>query len=91
MSFFDLLNHIINFALPAVAMGVMVPLFSRLIWRKTPSKHPLKSQMLITSLACLVVSIAGLVIFSIDGKMATYAALVVVAAVCQWWYQGWRV
>jgi hypothetical protein len=91
MSFFDLLNHIINFALPALAMGVMVPLFSRLIWRKTPVNRPLKSQMLITSLACLAVSIAGLVIFSTDGKMATYAGLVLVAAVCQWWYLGWRV
>jgi hypothetical protein len=91
MSFFDLLNHIINFALPALAMGVMVPLFSRLIWRKTPSKRSLKSQMIVTTLACLAVSFAGLVIFSTDGKMATYAVLVVVAAVCQWWYQGWRV
>jgi hypothetical protein len=91
MSFFDLLNHIINFALPALAMGVMVPLFSRLIWRKTPSKRSLKSQMIVTTLACLAVLFAGLVIFSTDGKMATYAALVIVAAVCQWWYQGWRV
>jgi hypothetical protein len=91
MSFFDLLNHIINFALPALVMGVMVPLFSRLIWRKTPVNRPLKSQMLMTSLACLAVSIAGLVIFSTDGKMATYAGLVLVAAVCQWRYLGWRV
>ncbi|MEN9669817.1 MAG: hypothetical protein RL018_94 [Pseudomonadota bacterium] len=91
MSFFDLLNHLVNFALPAFAMGVMVPLFSRLIWRKTPVKRPLKSQMLITSLACLAVLVGGLVIFSTDGKMATYGAMVAVAAVCQWWYQGWRV
>jgi hypothetical protein len=91
MSFFGLLNHLINFALPAIAMGVLVPLFSRLIWRKLPAKRPLKSQMLITSLACLSVLVAGLVIFSTDGKMATYGAMVAVAAVCQWWYQGWRV
>ena len=91
MSFFDLLNHIFNFALPAIAMGVMVPLFSRLIWRKTPLKRPLQSQMLITSLAALAVLLTGLVVFSTDGKMATYAAMVTVAAVCQWWYQGWRV
>ena len=91
MSFFDLLNHLFNFALPAVALGVMVPLFSRLIWRNTPVKPPLKSQMLITSLACLAVLFAGLVVFSTDGKMATYAALVTTAALCQWWHQGWRV
>ncbi len=91
MSFFDLLNHIFNFALPAVSMGVMVPLFSRLIWRKTAVKRPLKSQIVFTSLACLGVLFAGLVIFSTDGKMATYGVMVTVAAVCQWWYQGWRV
>ena len=88
MSFFDLLNHIFNFALPAIAMGVMVPLFSRLIWRKTPLKRPLQSQMLITSLAALAVLLTGLVVFSTDGKMATYGALVMVAALCQWWYEG---
>jgi hypothetical protein len=91
MSFFDLLNHLVNFALPAVSLGVMVPLFSRLIWRKTAVKRPLKSQIVITSLACLAVLIAGLVIFSTDGKMATYGAMVTIAAICQLWHQGWRV
>ena len=91
MSFFDLLNHLINFALPAIAIGVLMPLLSRLIWRKTPVQRSLKSQMTITTLACLGVLVAGLVIFSTDGKMATYAGVVIVAACCQWWYQGWRV
>jgi Co/Zn/Cd efflux system component len=86
MSFFDLLNHLVNFALPAIALGVMVPLFTRLIWRKTPMKRPLRSQMLITSAAGLVVLMVGLVVFSTDGKMATYGALIAVAALCQWWY-----
>lgn len=90
MSFFDLLNHLFNFALPAVSMGVMVPVFSRLIWRKIPVKRPLKSQMIFTSVACLGVLFAGLVVFSTDGKMLTYGVMVAVAAVCQWWYQGWR-
>ena len=91
MSFFDLINHLINFALPAIALGIMVPLFSRLIWRKILVKRSLKSQMLITSLAGLTVLIAGLVIFNTDGKMATYGGLVLVATVCQWWFQGWKV
>ena len=91
MSFFDLLNHIINFALPAIALGVMVPLFSRLLWRKVPVKRSLSSQMTITTLTCLAVLFAGLVVFSTDGMMATYAGVVLAAALCQWWYQGWRV
>ena len=35
-------------------------------------------------IANMVVLVAGLILFGNDGKMATYAALVVVAAVCQW-------
>lgn len=92
MRFFDLANHLFNFILPAIAMGVMMPLFSRLIWRKTTVKLSIQRQMLITSTVCLAVLIAGLVIFGRDGKMLTYAGLVVAAAGCQWWFQGgWRI
>lgn len=91
MGIFDFLNHFINFVLPAIAMGVMVPLFSHLFWRKIPVNKPLKTQMLITSLVGVAVLIAGLVIFSTDGKMMTYFGLVLAAALCQWWFQGgWR-
>ena len=88
----NLLNHLLNFVLPAVAMGVMMPLFSRLLWRKVPIKRSLKAQMAITTLACLAVLITGLVVFGVDGKMATYAGVVLVASGCQWWFQqGWRI
>lgn len=90
MGFFDLANHLFNFVLPAIVMGVLMPLFSRLIWHKVTVKRTLKSQMLITGLACLAVLVAGLVIFSTEGKMATYISMMVVASVCQWWYQGWQ-
>lgn len=92
MSPLDLLNHLINFTLPAVAMGVMMPLFSRLLWRKVPVKRSLKTQMATTTLACLAVLITGLVVFGNDGKMATYAGVVLAAGLCQWWYQrGWQI
>lgn len=88
----NFLNHLLNFALPAVAMGVMMPFFSRLLWRKVSVKWSLKTQMIITTLACLAVLIAGLVVFGVDGKMATYTGVVLVAALCQWWFQaGWKI
>lgn len=91
MSFFDLANHLFNFVLPAIAMGVMMPFFSRMLWRKTPVKRSLMSQMLITTGACMAVLFAGLVIFNTDGKMMTYAGVVLAAAGCQWWFLGgWR-
>ncbi len=88
MSPLDFVNHLLNFALPAVAMGVMMPLLSRLLWRKTAVKRSLLSQMIISSLACVVVLLAGLVIFSTDGKMMTYIGVILAAAGCQWWFQG---
>ncbi len=92
MGALNLLNHLLNFVLPAVAMGVMMPLFSRLLWRKVSVAKSLKAQMTITSLACLAVLIAGLVVFGNDGKMATYAGVVLAAGLCQWWFQGgWRI
>lgn len=88
---FDLANHLINFVMPALAMGVMMPLVSRMMWRKVAIKRSLKAQMVITTLACLAVLIAGLVILGNDGKVATYTGLVLAAAACQWWFQaGWR-
>lgn len=92
MRFFDLANHLFNFVLPAIAMGVMMPFFSRMLWRQTPAKRSLMSQMLITSSVCLTVLFAGLVVFNTDGKMMTYIGVVLAAAGCQWWYLGgWRV
>jgi hypothetical protein len=91
MGFFDLTNHLINFILPALAMGVMMPLASRMIWRQTAVKPSLQRQMFITTAVCMVVLIAGLVFFGRDGKMLTYVGLVLATAGCQWWFQGdWR-
>lgn len=89
---FALANHLLNFVLPAVAMGVMMPLFSRMILRKVSVKPSLKAQMIVTTLACLAVLMAGLVVFGRDGKMMTYAGLVLASGGCQWWFQGgWRI
>ena len=43
------------------------------------------------AVAVLLVLVAGLVFFGHDGKMLTYAAMVVVAATCQWVLLGaWK-
>jgi hypothetical protein len=39
----------------------------------------------------VLVLAAGLVLFGNDGKMATYAAMVLASAVCQWvLWRGWK-
>lgn len=91
MGFFQFINHLLNFMLPAAFMGVFFPLLCRAIWRKKKVNRSLKSQMLITSLTGVGILFAGLFIFSTDGKMMTYFALVMSAALYQWWWRGdWR-
>ena len=43
-----------------------------------------RSRAAIIFIVNMFVLIAGLVLFGNDGKMATYAALVLAAATCQW-------
>jgi len=78
--------------LPAVFMGVVFPVVCRTIWPRQKVSRSLKSQMWITSLSGVGILFAGLFIFSTDGKMMTYLALVLSAALYQWWWRGgWRV
>ena len=91
MGFFQFLNHMFNFMMPAAFMGVVFPLLCRMIWPKQKVSRTLKSQMLITSLTGVGILFGGLFIFSTDGKMMTYFVLVMSAALYQWWWRGaWR-
>jgi energy-converting hydrogenase Eha subunit A len=87
----DLFLHLLSFAAPAVAVGVGVALAARVVM---PRQLPARSwwqQSALNSIAGLVVLGAGLWHFGVDGKMTTYAALVVAMASCQWVCgRGWR-
>ena len=79
MHLFDVLLHIANFALPALALALMLPL----LMGRARSPRAWFSQFGI-QLACgLVVLLGGLVLTGQDGRMATYAALVLVAGSVQ--------
>ena len=55
-----------------------------------PFAQSIRAQLAINFIASLLVLGTGLMYFGRDGKMATYAALVVVAALCQWvLIRGW--
>ncbi|WP_332775088.1 hypothetical protein [Polaromonas sp.] len=95
MTAYHLTNHLFNFMAPAAFVAVLVVLLSRLFGRVFKSKKPLAlglyAQIAIVFIAGLVVLLAGLVFFGRDGKMATYTALVLGAATCQWvLLRGWK-
>ncbi len=78
MSFLDALYHLINFVLPAVFVGGALALFGRRY-----SKGTIHKNWLINSVIGIVALIAGLILFGMDGKMLSYALLVVASSLSQ--------
>jgi len=95
MTAYLLTNHLLNFMAPAAFVAVLLVLLPRLFPGFFKSKKPLTQavwvQLAIVFAAGMTVLVAGLLIFGHDGKMLTYAALVLVAALCQWvLLRGWK-
>jgi hypothetical protein len=71
---------------------VLSRIFGRFWLPKKPPNQSIYAQAAIIFIVNAIVLTAGLVFFGNDGKMATYAAMVLAAAVCQWVLgRGWRV
>ena len=95
MTAYLLLDHILNFIAPAALVALLLVLsarlFSRFLVSKKPSAQSIWVQAAIIFIVNVIVLAAGLVFFGNDGKMATYAAMVGAAAVCQWvLFKGWK-
>lgn len=91
MGFSDILFHLLGFAAPALALGLLLPLASRFLLAPARIVTGFWAQAAIVSACGLAVLGGGLWFFSQDGKMATYGTLVVVACTVQWTLAGaWR-
>ncbi|MBA3772914.1 MAG: hypothetical protein H0X13_10635 [Ramlibacter sp.] len=84
MGLLDTLIHLLSFAAPALAVAVLVVLAARLLVPRRPDSISWWVCIAINFMAGVIVLGAGLWYFGVDGKMATYAALVVAVATCQW-------
>ena len=80
----DLLNHLANFAAPALWMAVVITLLARVLMKKVASARALPMQAAINFAVCLAVLIAGLWWWGRDGKMVTYGAMALACASSQW-------
>jgi hypothetical protein len=88
MTFWQLVLHLFNFVLPALLMAVFMPLAGR--WVMGPRHLRLSHRIVWHAVAGVVVLVVGLFEQGHDGTMATYAALVLVAAALEWVLQkGW--
>jgi uncharacterized membrane protein len=77
--------HLLNLFVPAVGTAMIAAGLAKLAWRRELSAVPWKSLALAASLGAAGVTVAGLVVFGRDGKMATYGAMVLAIALTLWW------
>jgi Flp pilus assembly protein TadB len=80
----DALWHLLNFFAPAVGVGLLTSAFAKLLWRRELKGARWIRLALWAMCGCAVALVAGLVVFGHDGKMATYAAMVVACGVALW-------
>lgn len=89
MTLLQLIFHVFNFVLPALAMAVVMPWAGQ--WVLGRSKRSRLQRMAWHVLAGVTVLLTGLVVLGQDGAMGTYAALVLVSASVEWTLQrAWQ-
>ena len=81
----DALWHLGNLFVPALALGALAAALAKLLWRRELAAVPWKRLAGPACAACAAVTSAGLALLGSDGKMATYAAMVVACALTLWW------
>ena len=80
----DILNHVVNFTAPAFAVAVLTALLARKLVFTNGDRPGFRMLVVGGSAASVMVLAGGLWMFGRDGKMSTYAAMVVVCATTQW-------
>jgi len=89
----DIFNHTLNFMAPAAALALALVLVLSGRFFGAPGGAGLSGwrQFAVVFVVGLVVLGGGLLVWGRDGKMLTYAALVVGCATTQWvLLRGWR-
>ena len=81
----DAFWHISNFFAPALVVGGFAAAMTLLLWRRELGSGGFFRLWAWASGVAALASVAGLVAFGHDGKMATYAAMVVACAGALWW------
>ncbi|MDP2264535.1 MAG: hypothetical protein Q8K24_15405 [Hydrogenophaga sp.] len=87
MTFIQLLGHLAGFVAPALVMALVLGLGPR--WHAAGRQGKPRWTVAVGLLfgAGVLVLLAGLVFYGRDGRMATYAALVLVQGTLGWWLQ----
>lgn len=91
MTVLSLLNHLLNFAMPALALAVLLVLAGHVLWRQQAREGGWLRPLALHSMVGCAVLAAGLVLLGRDGRVLTYTVLVLACATSQWlWLRPWR-
>ncbi|MDO9480300.1 MAG: hypothetical protein Q8S96_02785 [Hydrogenophaga sp.] len=85
MNFFAFLVHLAGFMAPAVVVGLILWLAPQWSSQGRVARWSRAIDLTVLLVMGVGVLLAGLVFFGRDGKMATYAALVLVQGTLAWW------
>ncbi len=77
--------HLAGFVAPAFGVATITAGLAKLVWRRELAAVRWWRLTVAASAAGTLVLVAGLVGFGHDGKMTTYAAMVVACAGVLWW------
>lgn len=91
MGWIDAILHAVGFMLPAFAVALMVTFAGRFFKKNRPLALTFITRSAINFVVCLAVLLIGFVLTGRDGKMMTYAAMVIASGTVQWLMSGgWR-
>ena len=93
MSPYEQLFHALNFMAPAWCLALLCAVCARAMGPLGLPRAPwsMRAQVLVNGLLGVAVLLGGLALWGVDGKMATWGALALVSACCQWLMcQAWR-
>ncbi|MBK1687082.1 hypothetical protein [Rubrivivax gelatinosus] len=81
----DAFWHLLNFVLPALAVAALAAGAAKLLWRRELRTVAWTRLARDAAIANLLVLVAGLVLTRHDGRILTYAAMVLACAIALWW------
>ena len=95
MTAYLLTNHVLNLLAPGAFIALLLVLAVRVTGRifkaNRPAAQSIWAQAAILFIVNSMVTVAGLVFFGTDGKMATYAAIVLASGLTCWvLLRNWR-
>jgi len=85
MSAIDALWHLLGLFLPALATGALAAAAAKALWRAELRGSRWLPLALWSGGAGSVALLAGLVVFGRDGRMLSYAAMLLATALALWW------